>query len=73
LPCAPPVSPSPQIELIDGRWHNIASAPAFVCRLNGLAMGSLMHLLEPLWSRTLWLVGDDSCAAPAAAAHAQQD
>lgn len=54
----PPLTP--QIEFIDGRWHNLPSAPGIICRFNGWLMGRLMRTVEPLWSRGLWLVGDDS-------------
>lgn len=56
---APPAS-AVQVEFLDGRWHNLPSAPGFICRLNGFLMGTLMRLDEPVWSQGLWLVGDDS-------------
>jgi hypothetical protein len=49
-----------QIEFLDGRWHNLPSAPGLICRFNGFLMGRVMRWAEPLWSRGLWLVGDHS-------------
>jgi hypothetical protein len=49
-----------QIEFIDGRWHNLPSAPGLICRFNGFLMGRVMRWIEPFWSQGLWLVGDRS-------------
>ncbi len=48
-----------QIELIDGKWHNLPSFPNVIREFNGLAMGTVPHLLEPIWSYLLEFVGDD--------------
>ena len=48
-----------QIELIDGKWHNLPSLPNFIREFNGMMMGTLPRLTEPLWGWTVEFVGDD--------------
>eukprot|EP00882_Tetradesmus_deserticola_P001620 GHRQ01001746.1.p1 GENE.GHRQ01001746.1~~GHRQ01001746.1.p1 ORF type:complete len:234 (+),score=98.83 GHRQ01001746.1:159-860(+) len=48
-----------RIELIDGQWHNLPRFPTLIREFNGIMMGSLPHLTEPLWSLGLEFVGDD--------------
>jgi hypothetical protein len=53
-----PVVPS-QVELVAVKWHNLPSLPNFVRAGNGLAFGTVPHLLEPLWSYLPEFIGDD--------------
>ncbi|GBF91642.1 hypothetical protein Rsub_03946 [Raphidocelis subcapitata] len=48
-----------QIEMIYGQWHNLPSLPSPLRNLNGLLLGGLPHMLEPLWSRAMEYLGDD--------------
>jgi hypothetical protein len=41
------------------KWHNLPSLPNFVRAGNGLAFGTVPHLLEPLWSYLPEFIGDD--------------
>jgi hypothetical protein len=53
------MDPTPQIELIYGTWHNLPSLPSPLRNVNGLFLGGLPHLTEPIWSRAMEFVGDD--------------
>jgi hypothetical protein len=41
------------------KWDNLPSLPNFVRAGNGLAFGTVPHLLEPLWSYLPEFIGDD--------------
>lgn len=47
------------VELVAVKWHNLPSLPNFLRAGNGLAFGTVPHLLEPLWSYLPEFVGDD--------------
>lgn len=52
-------APACQVELVAVKWHNLPSLPNFLRAGNGLAFGTVPHLLEPLWSYLPEFVGDD--------------
>ncbi|KIZ05109.1 hypothetical protein MNEG_2845 [Monoraphidium neglectum] len=56
-----PLSKSPPsgIDLIWGQWHNLPSLPSPIRNINGMFMGALPHMMEPVWGRTMEFVGDD--------------
>jgi hypothetical protein len=58
LPFLIPSSPA-QIDLIWGQWHNLPSLPSPIRNINGMFMGALPHMMEPVWGRTMEFVGDD--------------
>jgi hypothetical protein len=47
------------VELVAVKWHNLPSLPNFLRAGNGLAFGTVPHLLEPLWSYLPEFIGDD--------------
>eukprot|EP00882_Tetradesmus_deserticola_P000028 GHRQ01000029.1.p1 GENE.GHRQ01000029.1~~GHRQ01000029.1.p1 ORF type:complete len:558 (+),score=216.73 GHRQ01000029.1:166-1674(+) len=47
------------VELVAVKWHNLPSLPNFMRAGNGLAFGTVPHLLEPLWSYLPEFIGDD--------------
>ena len=59
-----------QIEMLLGRWHNLPNFPTFISSINGLAMGAIPHMTEPLWSWAMGLLGDDFYSRKRAAASA---
>jgi hypothetical protein len=58
-PIHPPPCPPAQIEVLHGRIHNTPALPSLVRAFNGLWLGYVPHLLEPVWS----LGAEVRCAA----------